>query len=579
MTREAVQIVEIKQPYCTRTFGTSPCTATGTNDEKCYNTRATCLDANNFDLGSLSLFFSNGDAAAREVSGATYILPFLVSVSTVPTKINLAGSDPDAAGLGTRALYTIVLSDSHHTDARVDPYAGGRSWDTLTDDLGTFWTRWIARNPYRANIEIVVYEGYSGQALSEMTQRTCFMESLQGPSGGHVTIRAKDILARAEERKAQVPAASPGLLYAAISDSATTFTAAGAVEADYDASGHVRIGDEIIGYSSRALGANGVDFSGLTRGDYNTTAASHGVDASIQKCKTYVDQRADDIVEDLLTTYAGIDASWLDTANWATEFDNYSAFYILSTIITEPTSVTSLISELCEQVGFYIWWDERAALVKWKAIRGVDDVPPLLTDETHILADSFVRQEYPRERISQVWIYYSRENHIKDLDDASAYAEQYVPANLEAETSALYGEPQIRKIFGRWLPTAALAQNTASKILIRYVETPTKCTFSMDAKDRTYWVGDTVRISHTLDRLSNGTRRIRRWTIVAAEEAEPGHRVQYTAEDTTLYGEISYIMADGAADYDPAGNNPDKSFFIGDDNGLLSDGTPCARIA
>jgi len=57
--REPVQIVEIKQPLCQNTFGVAPCTATGTADQKCFNTRATCLDTPNFALGTpLSLFFS-----------------------------------------------------------------------------------------------------------------------------------------------------------------------------------------------------------------------------------------------------------------------------------------------------------------------------------------------------------------------------------------------------------------------------------------------------------------------------------------------------------------------------------------
>lgn len=437
----------------------------------------------------------------------------------------------------------------------------------------------MARNPYRQNIEVVIYEGYAGQALADMTKRTYFLDSIQGPRNGTVTLKCKDILARAEERKAQAPAASPGLLFTGIGAADASFTVANAVEADYSATGYVRIGDEIIQYSARAASGDNVAFTVAGRAVFGTSAAAHAFDTAVQQVLFYDDERAVDVVEDLLTTYAGIDASWLDFTNWEADFDTFMPSFRVTAVIAEPESVVELISQLCEQVGFYIWWDARESLVKWRGIRGVEEQPPLITDSVNILADSFSLTEYPRERISQVWIYYGRNNYVREVDDVSAYANQFVLANLEAETDELYGEAQVRKIFARWLQTAALAQTTASKILVRYVETPSKCTFDLDAKDREYWVGDTIRISHWMDRDEFGERRIRRWTITAAEEVAAGHTIRYTAEDTTLYGEINYIMASGAADYNPAGGNPVKNCFIGDANGLLSDGTNCGRVA
>jgi len=96
--REPVHLVEIVQPFCDNTYGTAPCTASGTDDEKCYNTRATCQDPDNFALtaGGLSLYFSNGEVAEQKIDGAPYVIPSLVSVSTSPTRVNLAGSNPDA---------------------------------------------------------------------------------------------------------------------------------------------------------------------------------------------------------------------------------------------------------------------------------------------------------------------------------------------------------------------------------------------------------------------------------------------------------------------------------------------------
>jgi len=154
-----------------------------------------------------------------------------------------------------------------------------------------------------------------------------------------------------------------------------------------------------------------------------------------------------------------------------------------------------------------------------------------------------------------------------------------VNADLDSETDELYGEPSIRKIFGRWLPSGALAANTATKIITRYVDVPQECRFRLDAKDRDYWVGDTIEIDHHLDVDEFGEKRFRRWTIISAEEVEHGHIVQYVAEDTTLYGEVSFILAGGAADYPGEASVDFGAAYIGNADGLLSDGNPSARIS
>lgn len=576
--REIVQVVEIKQPLCTNTFGSAPCTATGTADEKCFNTRAICLDTANFTLGTpLSLFFAKGGVAERGISGADYIIPSLRSVSTAPTRINIAGANPDSQGLGLRAICSITLVDHPHTDRKVDPYVSGRTYNPM--QRGSFWTKWLARNKYRQNVEIVVYEGYAGQSLSQMTKRTYFLQSVSPPdASGQITIQGKDILARVEERKAKAPALSPGKLYAAISAAATSFEAANATESDYPASGTLRIGSEVMTYTSRANSANGVTFSGVVRGTDNTTAATHAADDSVQECLRYTNARPDDVIEDLLTTYGGISPSWLDTAAWATEIDDYLSLFLLNTLITEPTSVFELVSEVQENCLIYVWWDERLALVKMKAVRGVDAQPPVITAENNIVEDSFSISEKPRERASQVWVRYAQYDPTKSKTDAANWQTTSIFADLESETPELYGEPSIRNIYARWLTSGSLADTLASKLITRYVDIPSECKFRMDAKDRSYWVGDIVTISHYLDIDAYGNRRLRNWTIVSAEEVVPGETVEYVAEDTTLTGRIHYIMAGGTADYPGADLVPFKNAYIGNSAGLLSDGATCARI-
>jgi len=579
--REPIQIVEIQQPLCENEFGVSPCTATGTADTKCYNTRATCQDPDNFALGDpLSLFFVKGHVADMQVSGAPYVIPSLQSVSTSPTKINLAGANPDAQGLGNRALCTIQFQDHQHSDRLVDPYVDGRSWNPLDAERGSFWSRWIVRNKYRQNIIINVYEGYAGQAIGAMTKRQYFMTSIKGPdSRGRVTIQGKDILARIEERKAQAPVGSFGELYAAINASQTSFEVAGALVSEYDASGTIGIGDEIMTYTGVATSTNGIEFTGVTRGTDNSEADEHDEESTVQQCLRYEDQDIDDLLFDLLTTYGGIPSEYLDTTNWADEIGTYLSAYKLTGLVTEPVSVFQLVSEIQVQALCFLWWDERDALVKLKAIRGVDIEPEVLTDEANILAGTFSLTEKPRERVSRIYVHYLMRDFTLSYDDADAYTARYGVVDLEAETPELYGEKAVRNVYARFLRTQALAANTATKIITRYVEVPSEATFEMDAKDRDYWIGDTFIISHYLDRDQYGARRQRQWTVISAEEIVPGERVRYTVADTTLYGRIFYVMAADAEDYPGYDVAPARNCYIGDASGLLSDGQEAGTIS
>lgn len=603
--RRPIQIVRIDQPFCDNTFGALPCTASGAAGSECFNTRSTCQDAANFALGSKSLYFGmknigglaieyitteSGEIIVTEegdpltVSEATnpaYVIPSLVSVSTNPTKINLAGANQSAQGLGTRAVVNLVFNDHPHTDRVVDPYVDTRTYDPYSQS--TFWTKWIVRNKYRLNVPITVYDGYVGQSLSEMVQRKYFMQNISYPSAdGKVSMQGKDILAKLEERKAEYPAASSGVLYADLDDTATSFEVSNAVLADYDAAGTVRIDDEIMTYTSAATTANGVTFSGVARATDFTAASTHDAGTTVQKCIRYTRVQVDDVLTDVLTVGAGIPSEYLNLTAWATEFDTYLAAYKLTSIISEPTPCYQLVSELQVECQFYAWWDERVALVQVRAIRGIDSELPTVTDEANIISKSVSITELPAQRASQVWVYHTvRDWTLSANDDNSfkKYAVGEIIANLESETAELYGEKSVRKIFSRFLQSTALASTTATRIANRYVDTPRQITFSMDAKDRNLWTGDTVQISHSLDVDDFGARKFSNWTITSAEEIVSGETSRYTAEDTTIYGKVRYIMAAGTPDYPGYENAPFKNCYIGDADGLLSDGEQCGRVS
>lgn len=526
---------------------------------------------------SIPLRFARGNVVDTQVPGLNHVIPSLNSISTVPTSINLSGSDPDKTGLGNRAKTTFRFQDHPHSDRVVDPYLSGRNYDPL--DRGSFWSKWFVRNRFRYNLPMIVYEGYAGQSLSEMVSRSYLMTSTSGPTeSGAVTIQGKDILTQVEERKAQYPVASPGELQSDTPIGATEIDIVGATVDDYPAPGTVRINDELIQYTTVTAEAGNVTrLSGLTRASDNSTEADHDEEDKVQLCVRYTSQTVDAIVSDLLRNGAGVDPGFFNAEQAASERDRFLAAYVLDTLITEPTGVVDLLSELQEQVGFYIWWDERDALINFRAIRGFDENVPMLNDTANFIENSFSVTDKPRSRISQVWFNYGIRTPVANLEETASYQRVLVQADLPSETVDQYGEPSIRQIFSRWINSAALALGTASRIVVRYSTIPRQCRFRLDAKDRSLWVGDSVRISHFLEINQFGERLANVWTILSAEEIVPGETIEYIAEDTTLFGRISLILPTGEPDYDPD-TSPFTGAFIGDNNGLLSDGTPSARI-
>ena len=526
---------------------------------------------------SIPLRFSRGNVVDSNIPDAPHVIPSLNSVSTTPTRINLSGTNVDSTGLGNRALTRISFQDHPHTDRVVDPYLSGRDYDPL--ERGSFWSKWFVRNLFRYNLPIIVYEGYAGQSLSQMITRSYLMTSTSGPTEtGEVTIQGKDILTRVEDRKAQYPEASPGELSANINAAVTQLDMVGASVSDYPAPGTVRINDEVIRYTGVSAQTNGIiRLSGLTRASDNTSAAAHEQEDKVQLCVRYTNQTVDNITADILRNGATVAPQFFNTNLARVEREQFLAAYRLSALITEPTSCAGLLSELQEQVGFYIWWDERQALINFRAIRGFDEQVPLITDSANFIEDSFSVSDMPRNRISQVWFNYGLRSPVSRLDETASYRQVLVQADLPSETEEQYGEPSIRQIFSRWINSAALALGTASRIVVRYSTIPRQCTFRMDAKDREFWVGDAVRISHFLEVNSFGERLVRTWTILSAEEVVPGETVEYVAEDTTLYGRLSLILPNNEPDYNPD-TSPFTGAFIGDNQGLLSDGTLSARI-
>jgi hypothetical protein len=564
-----VEIVEIIQPLCSRTFGVSPCNATG---DACWNTDKTCKFLSALDLSkSLTLRFVNDDVYEWQDNNINLLTensntltteagdPFLIdyiyqpalaipamqNYQTAPTVLNVASGSRNKSPLGYRAVSNVRIKDFPWNDVGTDPYVSTRAYDP--DQIGSFWSKWLARNPYHIGYTLNIYEGLIGEPLSAMTQREYVIEKIDAGRNG-VSITAKDILRKITDTNLTAPYLSTGELASNITNVETAMTVAGATLSDYPTTGYVRINSEVIQYAQRyeTTGGN-IYFDGLTRGLAGTTAAAQSQNDRVQRVLYYNATPFHEILYDLLVNWGGIPAKYINFADWATAKTTYRPDYNFTAWITDPNKIEELLAEVCLQAVSNLWWDERVQKILMEPVRPQPS-PTLLTDDDAIVAGSFSIEEKPEERASQTHVYYLQRTPIPSVTEKSNYSR--VSVYIDVLKQVQYGgEPQIRELFCRFISTQAIANSLAQTYLDRFSDVRKEITFDLSAKDATnVWTGSVVQIRHYLDVDFTGAPRDGEWLITSAEVARNGLTYRFTAEDNEKGGVFWTWLTDAGLD-------------------------------
>lgn len=574
--KEAVVIVELVQDFCHLTYGIAPCAAAlgVTGDNKCYNTYRTCQSATNYTKSAdgLVLRFCK---PTQQLPLEWNAIPSLVSATIKPTILNIGGSAAASGALGERGSCSLVFSDHPDGDIKTDPYLSDRSHDPFT--TGTFWTKWIARNIYYKNRIIRIRQGYIDQTLEDMKVSYFVIDKVQGPdSSGRVTISGSDILRLIDDDKTRVPAVSRGELISSINDSVTTFDVIGAVLSEYDSpSGTLRIGDEIMTYTGISEISGVITFSGITRATDGTTASSHDAEEKVQKCLRYTEALPHDVAYSLMVTNGPIPASYVPYTEWDDEAQVWLPQFTVSTVISEPVGIKTLIASLTQECMFYIWWDERVQEIKLRAIRPPTDIPVEWNTNGHILEDSQNYREDPNQRASRVYVYYQPKNWAGDLDADSNFRKVRLSIDANAEGENEYDESQIKTIYCRFIRTDGQALNLGARFLARYRDNPRYLTVKVDADNRDTWTADIVDVTSDMFVDFIGNQETRRFQVISAKEIQSGEVIQYDMQSSIFIGgKFAFYMADGAPQYSDATEvEKREGAWYADDAGLLPDGS------
>lgn len=571
--REPCWILELDIDKCGNTYGVAPCTASipDTGDAKCYNTRVTCQDVPNYNRQIKTYRYSSLELDSEMVS-----IPSIKDVSFTSTQI-----DPGRS-LGIRASVVVTLQDESWGDLDTDPYVTER--DYIPKNQGTYWGKFLARNPYYQNRMMRVRSGYLGDSIdtANFQTRLYLIDRIEGPNAkGVVKIYGVDVLRLIDDKKSQAPFVSNGVLSAAIiaGDISLTLSPVGIGDLEYPDSGVAAMGEEIVNFSRTG------DVVTLNlRGAYNTQDIDHDEGETFQLCKVYDDVNLTDVLYDLITTYGFVDPAFIDKAQWDLEAATWLSGHQLNAIISEPTGINALVNEIIASCLCYIWWDDIAQLVQFRAIRPEDPAVPsrILNDDNSFIADSLQITEDPSQRISQVWCYYSRKNPLLKMDELRNWAIVRAGVDADAESDDEYGEQRIKKIFCRFFSNENQSQAVvlAARMLARYRDNPRTFKFKLDAKDADIVVGDVVNVSSKSLQSVTGAALTTPMQILKRTESKAGTIFDFEVTDSFFEGRYAYIMADDTPDYlDASAAQRNKGLFICDSITLkMPNGDPPYKI-
>lgn len=487
--RTPVSLVIITADYCSLTFGSAPCTATG---EKCYNTFPTCKDTTNYAKSTRTYRFVSPVAPVP----LELVRPYVSSVKLMPTEIKTT--------LTVAGRVTVEMADEPDVDVVVDPYVTTRA--AFPSISGTYWRKWLVRNRNYKGRTMDVYEGYVGDAEGAYVKRwTGSLENIT-IQGAKVKVEAVDRLK--DISKIDVPPKLQVKLSANANNSQAvlyvygTNSSQGADAASLDSpSGTLMIDDEVVTYT--AIDTATGEITGVTRGCYGTTAADHSSNTKVQKCKVYAKQNPFDLLLSMLEDDAGIDTGDIDTTAFAYWKGYPGDDPDVSAIITEPTKLSELFFDLCDLLDVKSWVAED---LKITIARDLPSDPSRtfasLTDAYGIINASSKVDQNEKSRVTRVLIYWDKSPQGKK-DEAASYGRLDVAIDTDAESVNDYNEVVEKKLFCRWLSTqdqveetvTQYAKNYAMRQLWTHRNASQIVSVEVDLKDETMHTGDWVQLS------------------------------------------------------------------------------------
>lgn len=484
LSRKRIDYVAIRMQNCSLTFGSSPCTATGT---KCYNTFRTCKDRANYDAQNVVYKFTSSGVKAS----FTDARPYVDQVNLLPTEIKDT--------LTVRGRVFIEMIDEPDYDVGIDPYLSDRAHATITSAPGTFWRKFLARNPNYRNKIIWIYEGFEGLDEADYAKKFTGVITNITYSGNRVRIEATDMLQSIAD--IQVPAATESTLLTDYSGTLQTDMPVSSLTG-FASAGYVRIDDEILQYTSVDTSAKLL--KGITRGKFGTTAAAHNTDAKVQYCRHYALDNPYDILLDMLQTDASIASGDIDTTAFTDAKDFPGDECNFGAIISKPTKLDKLFYEIVELCDAKVWINEANQITIKKNFPNRPGFTYTAIGEDYNIVNTDTSVDLNEEsRITRVYVYWDQDV-IGEDENPDSFNRLDVAVDADAETIEYLDEVP-KTIYDRW-HSRYFINSTDAGIYIngfknRYLynrrDAQTIYEFTLEIKDSEIKTGDLVQVTTT----------------------------------------------------------------------------------
>lgn len=558
--------LDVAVKWCGNTYGVAPCTASGPVGSECYHGWASCQDKANFaPTEKLVKAVTTGAPLPAHVQRLPHIKKD--GVKFTPTEI-----DP-RAGLATRAQVVFTLFDEPLPDHDWDPYWATRA----TPAQGTFWSRLLARFPAYSGAAATVGRAYftDGWDDAEFINESYIVESIKGPSSsGEVTITVRDLIKLAD--RALLPAPTSGKLAVELLPGDMSMTLGTGEGAQYDATGYVRVGDQIIRYTSNA--GDVLSWPDSTyRSQFGTTAVTQAVGDGVQQCLVFIDERFY-AVNRTLCNESGIADANIDIAGMQAEDDEWlGTRYKITACLSEPEQVSVYLAELAQQTGGVTWLDPVSQKVKYKYIG--PQSPAALTGATITREANLVDGQTKIEpldslRLTRAGIFYNLATATSNRKEGKNYLRPMIYIDADAEGVNEYNDVRSDVLYSRWFTSAndAAMRGFIKRRVGTYRDVPRNIVGKVTAKDAAIREGELYDVTTAqLTGLDGAPRTVR---CLVVKRVDNGNGLDLTLRTTNFSRRYAFIAPNGTSDYPANGGYA----CICLDTGKFADGSDGYRI-
>lgn len=567
--RVLIEALELDLDRCSLTFGVLPCTASGAAGTECYNTFVSCQDKPNYARSSVThVFISRG----APLPTGQLARPYVSRIDTSPTLV-----DPEN-GIARRALVTVSLLDETDSDVGMDPYLA-----TRTPPEGSFFGRFLARNPNYVGRPARIKRGLftpdaAGNVSYDLSAPEFVIEhylidSVKSDGRGAYVITLKDRLKFAERIKVPTPTKGKLAFVLGVNDLQLTLDVGQGLE--YPASGYVRNGDEVIHYTSNVADVLSWP-DGTYRAQFGTSAAEGKAGDGIQLCQVWIDERFNTVVHDLLNLSDITDAN-IDLAQLVAEDDTWlGEKYRITTCLTDPEDVSTLLAELCKQSGGVLYVSPTENKIKYKVIgpkSPSETALRLLTDEANAIEGKTALSILDNLRLNLAGIYFGLRSATVNKREAKNYAlPPEIAIDVDARSANEYGDRRDEVEYSRWFGgnNVSAMRSLVSRRVLRRRDAPKELTISCDPKDADIIEADLLDIeTRHLQGVDGTPQRVR---VLVTKKDHQGNKVLLTLRTTTFGNRYAFIAPNGQPNYGTASEAERAYAYICNSSGKMSNG-------